>query len=218
MAAQKNSRILVIMTDSLASFVASEPIFEEIRNAHPEATISLLTTKALERLARSAPYFDQIAASPPLHDKATRQNLINQVRKTRFSKVFDLSGGEASRRLSTGLGWRKPKWVSMGGGRPDRSLRSGVDRLGDVAKFCAGGDLANPARYPSLGWSLDTRKDSANMQPSWYGLNSAYGLLLVSDDNRQRMAASQYAQLANLMSGAGIIPVLIGDTSLNDFG
>lgn len=219
MAGQKSQRILVIMTDSLAAFVASEPIFDSIRQAHPAATISLLTTKSLERLARSAPYFDQVAASPPMSEKALRQNLITQVRKTRFARVYDLSAGDVSRKLQGGLGlMMKPKWIGMSGARGGKALRSGVSRLGDIERFCSAGNLENPLRYPRMTWSLDSRKDSANMQPSWYGLNGPYGLLLVNRDDRQRMSAAQFAALANMMSAEGITPVIIGDQQLNDFG
>ena len=216
---QKQQRILVIMTDTLAGFVAAEPVFDSIRQAHPEATISLLTTKALERLARSAPYFDQVAASPPMNEKPARQNLIAQVRRTRFARVYDLSSGDVSRKLQSGLGLlMKPKWIGMSGIRSANTLRSGVARLGDVERFCSAGNLASPSRYPQMTWSLDSRKDSANMQPSWYGLNGPYGLLLINRDESQRMSAGQFAALANMMSAAGITPVIIGDQELNGFG
>ena len=47
MLGRKQTNILVIKTDSLAAFVAAEPAFEAIRDAHQKSKISLLTAPGL---------------------------------------------------------------------------------------------------------------------------------------------------------------------------
>jgi len=212
-------KILVIKTDTLAGFVLAEPVFEQIRRSHPEATISLLTTKSLERLARAAPFFDQIAALPDIADRAQRQALVTQVRRSKFSRVYDLCNSDASRKLYKGLfGFSRPKWHSVQSSRGTSFGRRDDVVVPDMDRFFSSVGFEEPERRPNFSWALEGRKDSANMRPSWYGLTGAYGLFLPNKDERRRMSAEQYAKLANQMVENHITPVLIGDHSLHDFG
>ncbi len=215
----RSNKILVIKTDSLAGFVAAEPVFESIRQAHPDSVISLLTTKELERLARAAPYFDQVAALPDMGDRIARQSLITQIRRSKFGTIYDLCNGDAARRIQNGLGLNMfgPKWHSVQATRSPFMRQNGV-AIPDKEKFYNTAGIERSERKPDFSWALEARKDSANMQPSWYGLSGSYGLLLVNGDRDQRWSADRYGALANLMAEAGVTPVLIGERDLHDFG
>ena len=219
---RKQERILVIKTDSLAGFVAAEPVFEQIRRHHADGVISLLTGGALERLARAAPYFDQVAALPDLSTPAGRKALISQVRRSKFNRVYDLCNCETGRKLQAGLGFGKPKWFSVqsakGSPLPGAMGRSSALALPDPTRLMNAAGLEMPDRFPNLGWALNSRKDSANMQPSWYGLSGSYGLFLPSLDEKRRMPAEHYGHIANEMAAQNITPVMIGDAQLNSFG
>ena len=65
---------------------------------------------------------------------------------------------------------------------------------------------------------MATRKDSANMQPSWYGISGQFGLLLPGENPDHRWPAPCYAEFANMMAHAGFMPVLAGPKSLHNFG
>lgn len=214
----RKENILIIKTDGLAGFVAAEPLFQAIREAHPDSVISLLTTKSLERLARAAPFFDQIAPLPQMSERISRQSLLAQIKRSRFARIYDLSCDESSKRIQAGLGFMKPKWFSVDAPRTRQMKRKGGIAVPDAGKFLETLGIADPDRRPDFSWALSSRKDSANMQPSWYGLNGDYGLLLTSQDSARRWPAERYADLANYMAQGGVTPVLIGDHDLNDFG
>ncbi|WP_428408751.1 glycosyltransferase family 9 protein [Hyphococcus sp.] len=216
MLGRKNSNILVIKTDGLTGFVAADAAFEAIRQAHPHAKISLLTTPGLQRIARASPYFDQVAGMPNMRDSEARKDFVRQLKSAKFEKVYDLSGDDAARRLKGALGMFGPKWFSAEpAGKPSKGAAPkppSLDRLAETA------GLSVSERLPDLSWAVTARKDSANMQPSWYGISGPFGLLLPGEAPERRWSASGYAGLAKEMSRAGVMPVLAGAKSLHNFG
>lgn len=216
---RKQSNILVIKTDNLVGFVSAEPAYEAIRQAHPDATISLLTIPSLQRVARAAPYFDQVAAMPNFRDSEARKEFVRQLKNAKFERVYDLSADDAAKRLHAAMGPFRPKWFSAAPAPKKR--RSGADRAAATPSFArmmsdAGIDAGE--RLPDFHWALDARKDSANMKPSWYGISGAYGLLLPGSHGEARWTAKGYANLASLMATAGYMPVLAGPKELHTFG
>lgn len=216
----RKQNILVIKTDSLAAFVAAEPAFEAIRNTHEGAKISLLTTPGLQRIARAAPYFDQVAAMPDFRDVEARKAFIKQLKTAKFEKVYDLAGDDDGRRLRAAMGPFRPKWFAA---EPaPKARKSGKQKvaipLPQIGKMMADAGLEQPDRLPDFRWAMSARKDSANMQPSWYGISGAFGLLLPGADPERRWSASGYAGLAATMAAEGVMPVLAGPKELHQFG
>lgn len=216
---RKSENILIIKSDGLAAFVAAEPLFAAIRKAYPHARLSLLTEPRLQRVAKAAPYFDQVAALPDFHIAEVRKAFLRQLKNTHFSRVFDLSAREDAKKLYAALGPFRPKWHSVepaprrrGRGVPPESA------LPDFASFLDEAGIEAPERLPDLRWALDTRKDSANMQPAWFGVAGAFGLLLPSADSERRWPAANYAEFAKRMAQAHIMPVMAGGKELHTFG
>lgn len=217
MLGRRQSNILVIKTDGLSAFVAADPVFEAIRNAHRKARISLLTTQGLQRIARASPYFDQVAAMPSLHDREARKEFVRQVKTSKFEQVYDLSNDDEARRLRGALGPFGPKWHSAEPA-PKASSKEASARMPGLDKLIETADLHVEPRLPDLSWAVAARKDSANMQPSWYGISGSFGLLLPSKTPERRWSAAGYAGLAAQMAAAGIMPVLAGSKTLHQFG
>ncbi len=216
MLGRKQNNILVVKTDGLTAFVAADPAFEAIRNAHPKAKISLLTTQGLQRIARASPYFDQVAAMPNLKDAEARKEFVRQLKTSKFEQVYDLSGDDAARRLKAALGPFGPKWHSAEpSGKPAKGARPAPPNL---EKLAASAGLSIEDKLPDLSWAVTARKDSANMQPAWYGISGPFGLLLPGEAEASRWSAAGYAGIAREMSKAGIMPVLAGSKSLHHFG
>lgn len=215
---RKSENILIIKTDSLASFVQAEPLFEAIRDANPHAKISLLTTPALQRIARAAPYFDQVASLPDFKVVEAKQAFIRQLKGAHFARVFDLSSDEESAKLKVALGPFGPKWFAFDSGLKKRLRPRLADAFPDNSKFFAETGVKAPERLPDLSWALSARKDSANMQPSWFGVSGDFGLLLPGPDPERRWPASHYAQLARKISQARMMPVLAGGKDLHGIG
>ena len=53
-------KVLVIKLSALGDFVLALAAMRRIREAHPKARITLLTTPPFEALARACPYFDEV--------------------------------------------------------------------------------------------------------------------------------------------------------------
>ncbi|WDI31736.1 hypothetical protein PUV54_00855 [Hyphococcus flavus] len=217
MLGRKQVNILVIKTDGLSAFVAADPVFEAIRNENAKAKISLLTTQGLQRIARACPYFDQVAAMPSLRDREARKEFVRQVKSSKFEQVYDLSCDDEARRLRSALGPFGPKWFSVGPA-PKRSKLDASEPLPSFGKLIESAGLTVDDRLPDLRWAVAARKDSANMQPSWYGISGAFGLLLPGEKDKRRWGAQGYAGLASEMVRAGIMPVLAGSKTLHSFG
>lgn len=213
---RKSENILVVKTDGLASFVSAEPVFKAIREAFPKAKISLITRPSMQRIARAAPYFDQVAALPNLGESDTKKAFVRQIQSQKFAQIFDLSVDEESRRLQAALGPFGPKWQAAA--PPSRRKRAPDGDIPGYSKLLAAAGITTESRLPDFTWALAARKDSANMQPSWFGISGAYGLLLPGADPELRWPAENYAQLAKTMSRAHIMPVLAGGKELHSFG
>ncbi len=87
-----------------------------------------------------------------------------------------------------------------------------------MGRLIAETGLKATERLPDFRWALTARKDSANMQPSWFGVAGAFGMLLPGSNPERRWPAANYAQLAKLMSRAHIMPVMSGGKELHSFG
>ncbi|MFN0023574.1 MAG: glycosyltransferase family 9 protein [Parvularculaceae bacterium] len=215
---RRSDNILVIKTDGLAAFVAAEPLFEAIRASHPGARISLLTQQHLQRVARASPYFDQVAAMPDFREADARKAFIKQVQSSGFACIYDLAANEEARRLYAALGPFRPKWRSVApASRSARTRGAPEEGLPNTAKFSAAVGLGAHARLPDFTWALATRKDSANMQPSWFGISGVYGLLMPGVDETRRWPAGRYAELARMMAKKGVMPVMVGAKELHVF-
>ena len=215
---KKQDQILVIKADGLAAFVAAEPAFEAIRVAHPEARISLLTQTHLQRVARASPYFDQVAAFPDFRDAEARRAFVKQLKNTKFSCIYDLAGNEESRRLQAAMGPFGPKWRSAGPSvKNGKRRRHADDFQPNMDRVFASTGVAAPERLPDFHWALSARKDSANMQPSWFGISGSFGLLMPGVDEIRRWPAVRYGEFARLMAREGVMPVMIGARDIHSF-
>lgn len=214
----RGQNILVIKTDGLAAFVAAEPLYEAIRATHPGARISLLTQNHLQRIARASPYFDQVAAMPDFRDLEAKKAFVKQVNASRFSYIYDLAANEDAKKLYGALGLFRPKWRSVApASRSARKRGAPEEGLPDTTRFSAAIGLDAPNRLPNFDWALATRKDSANMQPSWFGISGVYGLLMPGVDETRRWPASGYSELARMMAKKGVMPVMVGPKELHVF-
>lgn len=221
----KNSRmrkILVLKGDGLAAFVEAEPSFAAIRQAHPQASIDLLTSHELGRLAKGAPFFDRVLAAGPFPDKQAKKGFYAQLRKIGYAKVYDLNGTPESLEIRKALtGFRGVPWV--GPNRVVSKRGRGTVMVPSFAgpamrKLLNDADIEVPQRLPDLAWALDGRKDAANMRPSWYGITGAYALLVPAVNDAWRWPAEYYAEVASALVKRDVTPVLIGSAAMKAFG
>ncbi|MBI1391909.1 MAG: hypothetical protein GC152_04120 [Alphaproteobacteria bacterium] len=214
----RKERLLIIKADTLAGFVAAEPLFESIRATFPNADISLLTTQDLHRMARAAPYFDQVATPPDFANPTEKKAFAAQLKGAKFSRVFDLSGSETSKKVAAAFGPFGPKVFSVSPPAARGKKKKLEDLFPDATRLCSANGISEPARLPEFGWAVTARKDSANMQPSWFGISGPFGLLAPGADEKRRWPAEAYGQFARIATDAGVMPVLVGGKELHNFG
>ncbi|MEM8986299.1 MAG: glycosyltransferase family 9 protein [Pseudomonadota bacterium] len=211
-------KILIIKFDRLSEFVNADAAFAAIRAAHPTDKITLLTKPDFARLAKAAPYFDTVATDAGPKD-AENQRLFNaRLKKEGFHIVYDLDRSQRTKKIFNAMRPFPPKWSGAAPGCAYRYEPVHGNIIDDFAAQLEAAGVACQARRPELAWALDARKDSANMQPSWYGLTGPFALLAPGNDGDKRWPTDKWAGLAQTISELGVIPVLIGGTEKQAIG
>jgi ADP-heptose:LPS heptosyltransferase len=102
----KSKRILVIRLGALGDLVFCFQSFEEIRRAHPDAEIALLTRQPFAAFARSMPWFDRVIIEnhPRFGDVGEWSRLVSEIMRFGPDRVYDLQGKTRQTVLYTLLG------------------------------------------------------------------------------------------------------------------
>lgn len=205
------SRILVIKLGALGDFVQALGPMQAIRAHHPEADITLLTTKPYADIARKSGLFNSILLDtrPKWHDPRGWIILRQTFNAGRFDRVYDLQNSDR-----TGFYFKLfspcPEWVGIAKGAshrntsPDRS--KGLAFYGHVQTLSLAG-ITN-VKIDSLEWM------TADI--SVFNLPERYALIVPgSAPNRpeKRWPTEYYAALCDDLSARGVTPVLIGSTA-----
>lgn len=157
MSRREPQAVLVIQRGPLRDFVTSTAAMRQIRAAHPQARITLLTSQLFQPLAKASPYFDTIEAGGDAHGAGEWMALIGRLRAARFERVYDLTAGGAGA-IRAGLGPLTPTWVaaSPAAGLTQRSQHP-LDRQAEALRAAgvpAEGGEAGYAAPPDLSWVL----------------------------------------------------------------
>lgn len=203
-------RILVIKLSALGDMVQAFGPFQAIRRAHPDAHISLLTTRPYAALAEASGWFDAVLIDP--RPKAWHLRKLAALRRTlrggRFDRVYDLQTSDRSSgylRLMGGPG--AVEWSGIARGcshphaNPDRDRMHTVDRQAEQLRM-AGID-AVPA--PDLSWM--------DADISGFALPEPFALLVPGGAPHRpdkRWPADRYAALARLLAADDLTPVVLG--------
>ncbi|KAA2213313.1 glycosyltransferase family 9 protein [Teichococcus oryzae] len=166
-------RILVIKLAALGDFIQAFGPFAAIREHHPGAEITLLTTPPFAGLARRSPWFDRVWTDgrPEWRDLGAVARLALKLRRGRFTRVYDLqTSGRSSRyRWFTGA---RPDWSGIARGashphdNPARDQMHTLDRQQDQLR------RAGIAHFPQP----DMRWLEGDL--SGLGLPGRFGLLI----------------------------------------
>ena len=148
-------RVLVIKLAALGDFAQAFGPFAAIRAHHPDARITLLTTKPYAPLARMSPWFDEVweDGRPDWTDVPAVFRLERRLRGARFDRVYDLQTSSRSSRYRWFVG-RRAAWSGIAPGashphaNPQRDLMHTVDRQRE--QLAMAGVTAFPD--PELGW------------------------------------------------------------------
>lgn len=212
----ERERILVIKLSALGDVVLAMGPFAAIRDAHPDAHITVLTTRPYIELIRASGFFDSIAIDrrPKLSQLREVLALRRFLRNGKFDRVYDLQTSDRSG-FYYKLFWPgpKPEWSGIARGcshphaNPQRETMHSIDRMADQL---ADAGISN-VPLPSLaGPDIDLGR---------FGIRSPFVLICPGGAPHRpakRWTAERFGLLAKKLADYRLTPVLIGTESEAD--
>jgi ADP-heptose:LPS heptosyltransferase len=204
-------RILVVKLGALGDFIQAFGPAASIRNHHPAAEITLLTTAPFADLGRAAPWFDRvwIDERPSWRRPGAWLALRRRLRGAGFSRVYDLQTTDRSGGYFCLLGpGRRPEWSGIAPGCSHPHANPARDSMHTIVRQAEQLAMAGIAGIPppDLGW-LDA--DIAE-----FALGAAPFVLLVPGGAAhrpdKRWPAESYGALAAILAGRGLRAVVLG--------
>ncbi|WP_339777347.1 glycosyltransferase family 9 protein [uncultured Thalassospira sp.] len=209
----RQQRILVIKLSALGDMVMATGPFSAIRQAHPDAHITLLTTKLYVDLAKSTGCFDAIAVDsrPKLTRIGDVLALRRFLRSGEFDRVYDLQTSDRTT-FYYRLFWpgKVPEWSGIAWGcshphkNPERHKMHTIDRHIDQLADVGITNVPLPhVRAPKI-------------DPLHYGIKTPYVLICPGGSAHRpekRWPAERFGLLAKMLADYRLTPVLIGTDS-----
>lgn len=205
-------KILVIKHGALGDLINAMGAFASIRENHPQAHITLLTSPSYIHLMSETGYFDDIIGDFRSRNPWITWKLRSLLLKINVERVYDLQNSGRTAFYFKLLGPRKrPEWSGIAPGcshpqrREDRKNLHAFVRFADQLKI-AGLDLKGKDElFPNLSW---LKKDISHLN-----LPSKAVLLVPGSSLKgayKRWPAEGYANLALWLKDKGFNPVLLG--------
>ncbi len=206
--------ILVIKLGALGDFVQALGPMAAIRRKHPDAKITILTTKPYAGFATSCGYFDYVwtDTKPKWFNFKNWSGLKKKLNEGAFDRVYDLQNNDR-----TGIYFKlfkdKPEWVGIAKGASHRNTS-----LQRTAGHAFDGHIQTLKLAGIDDIEID-RLDWVQGDIKHFGIAKPYVLLVPGCSPKRpekQWPASYYAVLARTLHGWGFTPVLIGTKSEQD--
>jgi ADP-heptose:LPS heptosyltransferase len=202
------NNILIIKLGALGDFVQALGPMKAIRAHHPDAHITLLTTKPFVKLAEKSGVTNDIWLDerPKWHNLSGWMNLRCKLNGGHFARVYDLQNNDR-----TGFYFKlfspRPEWVGIAPGASHRNTSpqrtAGLAFDGHVQTLGLAG--VNNITVDKMEW--------IDGDLSHLGLRPPYILIVpgsAPSRPEKRWPASSYAALCNTLAARGYQPVLVG--------
>jgi len=204
-----SERVLVIKLSALGDFVQATGPMKAIRAAHPDAHITLLTTKPYAAMAEATGWFDAVWSDgrPDWTDLSAVWRLLSRLRGGRFDRVYDLQTQKRSIRYFQLLWPHRPLWSGNAPGAaflyagPERDRLHVQDSHRNQLAI-AGIETVGP---PDVSWLTG---DAAKFDlPRPYALLAPGG---APHRPAKRWPADRFGALAASLLGQGVTPAVLG--------
>ncbi|WP_333585641.1 glycosyltransferase family 9 protein [Phenylobacterium sp.] len=219
--AREIKKVLVIKLSAMGDFILAFAAAKKIREAHPRARITLLTTPPFEALAKLCPYFNEVETDGRPEGLTQWLTLVGRLRQARYDRVYDLQTSSRSSMIFHGLQPFAPEWsgVALGCALPHRNSRRDrmhtLERHADQLKAAGIWPDAptepGSAPGPDVSWILRKmpaeRPVAGGIQPRPYVLMAPGGS---AHRPEKRWPVEAYGQLARNLYDAGFDIVIIG--------
>lgn len=205
--------ILVIKLSALGDFIQALGPMQAIRRNHPNAKITLLTTRAFEGFARDCGYFDEVWLDerPKWFEFKKIVALRARFDKGAFDRVYDLQNNDRTAFYFKLFASPKPEWVGVAKGAshrntsPERTAGHAFDGHKQTLALAGIDDV----QVDDLSWMA--KHDSGDI--SEYHLDKKYAILVPGSAPQhpyKRWPAESYGALSQALAAQGIQPVVIG--------
>lgn len=200
--------ILVIKLGALGDFIQSLGPMKAIRDYHPDARITLLTTKPFQDMAMKSGYCDDIwiDSRPKWHQPLEWLKLRSKFNTARITRVYDLQNNDRTA-LYLKLFSPRPEWVGAAPGASHRNTSperiKGLAYYGHLQTLGLAG--IKKIQIDDLSW-MDS-------ELSQFKLCKPYALVIpgsAPSRPEKRWPAEHFVTLCQRMAAKNIQPVLIG--------
>lgn len=219
-------KVLVIKLSALGDFVLALGAMRIVRETHPSAEITLLTTPPFEELSRLCPYVDRVETDGRPPNLKASADLVARIRKADYDIIYDFqtTGRTANYFKMLNMPFRKPPlWSGHAPGcaffhdTPERGSMHTIDRLAQQLEIA--GIPARPDNWPplpDLRWVRPLLDNPPRLQPAYFGLKGPYMLLIPGASahrEAKRWPAERFGELARRIAAAGVTPVILGGSA-----
>jgi ADP-heptose:LPS heptosyltransferase len=207
-------RILVIKLSALGDVVLAMAPLKRIREAHPEAEITVLTTAPYAAFFLASPYVDKVDADGRPKGLGGFLSLVRRLRRARYDRVYDLQTSDRSSTLHALLWPRRPEWsgIAPGASHPHtnprrdfmHAIEAKADQLKEAGIWPEAPTEPGTAPPPDLSWILQDAPPERT--PDHFGLVEPYALLVPGGSPHRpgkRWPVENYAALAALLRAEG---------------
>ena len=207
----------MIKLAALGDFVLATGPMRRIRQAHPQAHITLLTTPPYASLGEALGVFDALWSEGRDRSAGAWMRLAGRLRAGRFDRVYDLQTSDRSSAMRLAFWPRFPEWsgVARGASHPHRNpdrdgmhtLERQAQQLQDAGVWPDAPTAPGSAPAPDLAGLADpSALDRLGVAPP-------FALLIPGAAPARagkRWPLDRYAALATRLADAGPTPVIVG--------
>ncbi len=214
-------RILVIKLAALGDAVLAFTPLKRIREAHPDAEITVLTTPPFAELFRLSPYVDRVETDGRPSGLVGTLQMLLRIRRTRYDRVYDLQTSGRSSAYHLALWPLPPQWSGIAFGashphaNPNRDRMHTLEREADQLRFAGIWPDAptEPGAAPPPDLSFLQKDTPPERMPEHFGLTPPYALLIPGASPHRpgkRWPVDRYAALGKHLQTTGMQVAIVG--------
>ena len=214
-------KILVIKLGALGDFVQALAAMKHIREAHPAAHITLLTTPPFEALARASPYFNAVEPDGRSAGIGETLSMISRLRAANYDRVYDLQTSSRSNFYFQLLRPFPPEWsgIAVGASLPHRNRDRGkmhtlerqAEQLQEAGIWPDAPLTPGSAPPADLSWII--KKSGAARPMTSAGTARPYALLVPGASAHRpekRWPVERFAELGQHLRDRGLDVLVVG--------